>query len=68
MGRVKDEITLEKIVNRLEYIMRNDFPQYTCKHSQVPNGKVWCDYHNQIPAGRCSGCAHYDSGLREVAA
>ena len=46
----------EKLTRRLENI-----PTYqSCEHSEVPNGRVWCNYYNQTFAGRCNhSCPGY---------
>jgi len=35
-------------------IMKEDYAQGKCINGLVPKGKVWCDYYNSIPAGRCN--------------
>lgn len=37
----------------------------TCVYSRVPDGRVWCDYFNQTPAGGCNKkCEGYTTKFR----
>jgi len=45
---------LEEVIKMLEEKLKNIPPQESCINSRVPEGRVWCDYHDQTFAGRCS--------------
>jgi|TARA_Y100000310_G_C20550420_1_gene747774 hypothetical protein len=49
----------EEIIERLDRLIE-ELPTYqTCKHSEVPEGRVWCSEYNQTFAGRCNDSCPY---------
>lgn len=47
------------ITERLDELISQIPKSKTCEHSEVPNGRLWCNYYSQTMAGRCPSCPNY---------
>ena len=46
-------------ITKLDEIISQIPKSKTCKYSEVPNGRLWCNHYNQTMAGRCPSCPYY---------
>lgn len=52
-------VEISGTITRLDGLISQIPKSKTCKYSEVPDGRLWCNYHNQTMAGRCPSCPYH---------